>query len=78
MLSSKAVLTLEDAGGAAEFVQHDKNGLTVQADSRAMALAISRIWGDRGEAERLGAAARQRIEEIDLSWEKIVESLLRT
>jgi glycosyltransferase involved in cell wall biosynthesis len=77
MLSSKAVLTLEDAGGAAEFVQHDKNGLTVQADPRVMALAISRVWNDRAEAERLGAAARQRIEEIDLSWEKIVESLLR-
>ena len=77
MLSSKAVLTLEDAGGAAEFVQHGKNGLAVQADARAMALAISRMWNDRDEAQRLGAAARQRIEEIDLSWEKILENLLR-
>jgi glycosyltransferase involved in cell wall biosynthesis len=77
MLSSKAVLTLEDAGGAAEFIQHDRNGLLVQADPKAMALAISRLWNDRNEAERLGAAARQRIEEIDLSWEKIVAGLLR-
>ena len=78
MLSSKAVLTLEDSGGAAEFVQHDRNGLTVPADPRAMALAISRVWNDRAGAERLGSAARQRIDEIDLSWDKIVESLLRT
>ena len=78
MLSSKAVLTLEDAGGAAEFVQHEKNGLLVQADPRAMALAISRVWNDRTEAERLGAAARERIDTIDLSWEKILENLLRT
>jgi glycosyltransferase involved in cell wall biosynthesis len=77
MLSSKAVLTLEDSGGAAEFVQHEKNGLLVQADPRAIALAISRIWNDRGEAERLGAAARERIDTIDLSWPKILESLLR-
>jgi glycosyltransferase involved in cell wall biosynthesis len=77
MLSSKAVLTLEDAGGAAEFVQHEKNGLLVQADPRAMALAISRAWNDRAEAERLGAAARERIATIDLSWEKILENLLR-
>ena len=78
MLSSMAVLTLEDAGGAAEFVQHEKNGLLVQADPRAMALAISRVWNDRTEAERLGAAARERIDTIDLSWEKILENLLRT
>lgn len=78
MLSSKAVLTLEDAGGATEFVQHEKNGLVVQADPRAMALAISRVWNDRGEAERLGLAARQRVDGIDLSWDKIMENLLRT
>jgi glycosyltransferase involved in cell wall biosynthesis len=77
MLSSKAVLTLEDAGGAAEFVQHEKNGLLVQADPRAMALAISRVWNDRGEAERLGAGARERIDKTDLSWEKVLENLLR-
>lgn len=78
MLSSKAVLTLEDAGGATEFVQHDKNGLIVQADTREIALAISRVWNDRSEALRLGAAARERVEEIDLSWDKILENLLRT
>jgi len=77
MLASKAVLTLEDAGGATEFVQHDKNGLVVPADPRALALAISRLWNDRAGAERMGAAARRRIEKIDLSWEKIVQSLLR-
>ena len=76
MLSSKAVLTLEDAGGAGEFIQHEQNGLTVQADPRAMALAICRIWNNPAEAERLGTAARQAIEQIDLSWEKIVEGLL--
>ena len=77
MLSSKAVLTLEDAGGATEFIQHDRNGLIVPADPRAMALAISRVWNDRTEAQRLGAAARQRVDGIDLSWEKILENLLR-
>jgi len=77
MLSSKAVLTLDDAGGATEFVVHEQCGLTVPADPRAMALAISRVWNDRQEAQRLGAAARQRIERIDLSWDKIVQSLLR-
>ena len=43
-----------------------------------MAFAISRIWNDRAEAERLGAAARQRVDQIELSWDRIVRSLLRT
>ena len=78
MLSSKAVLTLDDAGGATEFVVHEQCGLTVPADPRALALAISRVWNDRQEAERLGAAARKRIDTIDLSWDKILQSLLRS
>lgn len=77
MLSSKAVLTLEDAGGATEFVQHDKNGLIVPAEPRAVAFAISRVWNDREEARRLGSAARQRVDKIDLSWDRIVEKLLQ-
>ena len=77
MLSSRAVITLEDAGGATEFVQHDRNGLIVQPDPRELALAISRLWNDRDGARQMGESARARVEEIDLSWEKIVESLLR-
>ena len=62
-----------DAGGCGRrngIHQHDRNGLIVPADPRAMALAISRVWNDRAEAQRLGAAARQRVDGIDLSWEK--------
>jgi glycosyltransferase involved in cell wall biosynthesis len=77
MLSSKGVLTLEDSGGATEFVVHEQCGLIVQADSRAIALAISRVWNDRGETERLGAAARERIDKIDLSWPRVLQGLLR-
>jgi len=78
MLSSKGVLTLEDSGGATEFVVHEQCGLTVQADPREIALAISRVWNDRSEAERLGAAARERIAKIDLSWPRILQSLLQS
>lgn len=76
MLSSKGVLTLEDAGGAAEFVVHESSGLTVPPEPRAIALAMSRVWNDRPEAQRLGEGARRRIEEIDLSWSNILDHLL--
>lgn len=76
MLSSKAVLTLEDSGGATEFVISGETGLVVEADVEAIAMAISRVWNDRVEAERMGANARRHIERLGLSWTKIVASLL--
>ena len=76
MLSSKAVLTLEDSGGATEFVVNEQNGLLVQPDARSLAMAISRVWNDRAEAQRLGDNARRHVDGLDLSWGKIIGSLL--
>ena len=76
MLSSKAVLTLEDSGGATEFVVNEQNGLLVQPDARSLAMAISRVWNDRAEAQRLGGNARRHVDGLDLSWGKIIGSLL--
>jgi glycosyltransferase involved in cell wall biosynthesis len=76
MLSSKAVLTLEDSGGAAEFVVSEQTGLVVQPKAEAIAAAMSRIWRDRALAKRMGENARAHIDSIDLSWDKILASLL--
>jgi glycosyltransferase involved in cell wall biosynthesis len=76
MLSSKAVLTVQDAGGAAEFVQHEQSGLIEQPDARSLAMAMSRAWNDRPLVEKMGEGARKRIDGIDLSWERIIEHLL--
>lgn len=76
MLSSKAVITLADSGGAVEFIQDDNSGLVVEPDARSLALAISRVWNDRGEAEKLGANARRRVDGLDLSWDKIIGKLI--
>jgi glycosyltransferase involved in cell wall biosynthesis len=76
MLASKAVLTLQDAGGATEFVQHEKSGFIEQPDARSIAMAISRAWNDRSMVETMGVAARVRVDSIELSWERVVEKLL--
>ena len=76
MLSSKGVLTLEDAGGATEFIIHEESGLIVPPDARAIALAISRVWNDRASAETFGANARRRVAGLDLSWSTIIEKLV--
>ena len=76
MLSGRGVLTLEDSGGAAEFVVHENSGLVVEPDARSIALAMSRIWNDRAEAQKLGANALQRVDSLNLSWDIIIEKLL--
>ncbi|MBT4522014.1 MAG: glycosyltransferase family 4 protein [Halieaceae bacterium] len=76
MLSSKAVLTLEDSGGAAEFVIHEETGLIVPSQSEAVAQAMSRVWQDRKMAVQMGGKAHAHITAVDLSWEKVIASLL--
>jgi glycosyltransferase involved in cell wall biosynthesis len=76
LLSSKGVLTLRDAGGATEFVQHEKNGFIEQPDARSVAMAISRAWNDRGMVENMGVEARAIVDRLDLSWDKVLEALL--
>ncbi len=76
MLSGKAVLTVNDAGGATEFVTHEETGLVEQPDPAALGRAMSRAWRDRGMAARLGENAREAINKVNFSWENILESLL--
>ena len=76
MLSSKAVLTLSDAGGPTEFVVHDKTGLIVEPKPEIIAQAMDLIWANRHLAEEMGANARAHIAKVDLSWTNILEKLL--
>lgn len=76
MLSSRAVIALEDSGGAAEFIVDGKNGLLVSPDARALGMAIARIWANKDEAKTMGENAREHIDKVDLSWENIIKSLL--
>jgi glycosyltransferase involved in cell wall biosynthesis len=76
MLSSKAVLTLTDSGGAAEFIVHGKTGLLVEPKAEEIAAQLRTVWSDPGLAQEMGEKARAHIESVDLSWDKILRSLL--
>ncbi len=53
-----------DVGGNGEIVRHEGEGLLVpRGDAAACAAAFRRLFGDPVLAKRLGAAARQRVEE---------------
>lgn len=77
MLSSRAVITCLDSGGPLEFIEHGRNGLVCEPDAAAMAEAMDELWSDRARARAMGQEGRAHYDELGLSWEHVVESLLR-
>lgn len=76
MLSSKGVITLEDSGGALEFVSHDQTGSVLATDPQALGEEMRRIWLNRGLARTYGENARTRVLGMDISWDKVVDCLV--
>jgi glycosyltransferase involved in cell wall biosynthesis len=76
MLSSKGVITLDDSGGALEFVVHDQTGSILAVDPRALGEELQRIWLNKGLARSYGENARIRVTGMDISWDKVIGSLV--
>lgn len=72
----KATVVAEDGGGVREFVVDDESGIIAAADPIALAGCFDRLWSDRREARRLGEAARARIDDMQISWERVTEALI--
>jgi glycosyltransferase involved in cell wall biosynthesis len=63
-------IAASNVAGVPDVVTHEQHGLIVpEGDPAALAHAIGRLLHDRALAERIGAAARQRIEH-ELTWEQ--------
>jgi glycosyltransferase involved in cell wall biosynthesis len=73
--SEKAIITMTDAGGVLELVSHGRNGLVVEPDVTALAQAMDRLYEDRALAERMGKAAGERLNELGISWDHVIEAL---
>ena len=76
MLSHKGVLTLDDSGGALEFVVDGENGSVARPDAQALGEAMDSVYSSTGLARRYGDSARARIDSMDISWDTVVDSLL--
>jgi glycosyltransferase involved in cell wall biosynthesis len=75
MTMGRAVVSSE-VGDLTSAVLDGETGLTVPpGDPHALALALERILGEQGLAERLGAQARQRLMR-ESSWEVVAERVL--
>lgn len=75
MLSSKPVITCDDSGGPLEFVISQRTGLVVPPDPRQIAAAIDELNNDRARAVEMGREGRARYDQLEISWEQVVEKL---
>lgn len=75
MLAAKPVITTIDAGGPLEFVKDGQQAIVTKPQAPALAAAMDRLYQDVHLAERLGQAARQRYDELAISWENVIAKL---
>ena len=75
MTSHKAVVTVTDSGGLLEVVKPGLTGFVCEPTAPALAAAFDQLFGDRRLAQRLGTGARTAVDELQLSWDRVVEVL---
>jgi glycosyltransferase involved in cell wall biosynthesis len=73
---ARPIVTVSDAGGALDFVQHNRSGLVADATPESLAAAFDRLATDDELATRLGAVCRLRTGELGIAWEHVLERLL--
>ena len=74
--SGKAVITSTDSGGTNELIVDGENGLIPEPDPEAIARAMDQLYDDRDLARRMGAAGKERISQLGISWDTALDSLL--
>lgn len=74
--SRKPIITTTDSGGVLEFVEHGVNGFVVQPTPQSVAEAMDRLYADRALAARLGEAGHERLRELKIDWNHVVESIV--
>ncbi|MBN1355873.1 glycosyltransferase family 4 protein [bacterium] len=74
MMSSKPVVTAADSGGPVEFIEDGVTGFVTAPNPEQIAGAVIRLDADRGLAERMGRAAKDRVAKI--RWRETVDTLL--
>ncbi len=77
MLSSKPVITCTDSGGPLEFIRHGENGFIHQPDPRQIAATIDDLYRHRQRAREMGEEGKLRFQREGISWDRVIETLLR-
>lgn len=76
MLAAKPVVVARDGGGAAEFIDHEREGFVVEPEPQAIAAWLDSLYTDRARARAMGERGREKVKSLDLSWERVVDRLI--
>ncbi len=74
--SAKPVITTADAGGVLEFVENGVTGYVTAPTPEAVAGSLAQVAADPARTATLGAAGAARV--ADITWEHVVDTLLRS
>jgi glycosyltransferase involved in cell wall biosynthesis len=76
MLSGKPVVVTSDSGGAAELIEHGRDGMIVEPDARAIAESLDQLYSNREDAARMGKSGREKLLAMKLSWHNVVKKII--
>lgn len=76
MLSGKPVVVTNDSGGAAELIEHEREGFIVEPEPKEIAASLDRLYSDRVLAKRMGESGREKLVAMNLSWENVVKKII--
>ena len=71
----KAVITTHDSGGVLELVVHQRNGLIVASNPKAIADGFDRLFRDRPRTQAMGLENLVRIKELKINWDNVIEAM---
>jgi glycosyltransferase involved in cell wall biosynthesis len=70
----KPVITFADSGGTLELIEDGRNG-RVACDTQELAEAIDELAEDDSLVERMGRAALDTIDDLEISWDRVIRCL---
>lgn len=76
MLSQKPVITTHDAGGPLEFITDGIEGFVTHPTPKDIGLAMAKLMDDSKMSVRMGKAGFKKYQELNISWDTVVRTLL--
>jgi len=75
--SEKPVITCSDSGGTLELIDDGINGLIVHPEPQAIAEAMDKLFYNKDMAKKMGRAGREKLISADISWDNVIEKLVK-